>query len=127
MTDNLSCYPYVHNTHKDPDNNGDAPNAQYYISDRELGLVDNPDTSSLRATIASGIAGLERVRAGACPTNDLQVKVPGFYGAGRNDFETAPAGTTYKLHTLISLISYYLTVLLDASLSFYFVSSNKMK
>ena len=37
------------------------------------------------------MAGLERVRAGACPTNDLQVKVPAFYGAGRNDIDTAPA------------------------------------
>ena len=78
----------------DPDNNGDVPNAQYYISDLELKLADRIDTTTLKSTIESAVAGLDRVRAGACPTNDLQVKVPGFYGAGSRD-ESSPPGGIY--------------------------------
>ena len=78
----------------DPDNNGDLPNANYYITSKELRLSQNIDTSTLKSTIESAAAGLERVRAGACPTNDLQVKVPAMYGAGTND-DSSPASGIY--------------------------------
>ena len=78
----------------DPDNNGDLPNASYYITNRELKLSQAVDTSTIKSTIESAAAGLERVRAGACPTNDLQVKVPALYGAGTLD-DSSPASGIY--------------------------------
>lgn len=74
----------------DPDSNGSSPNAKYYLTDRELKL-NTYDPSTLISRFETGLSGLRRAQAGACPTNDLQVKMPAFYGAGKWDIETALA------------------------------------